>query len=239
MNEEQLLQRLNHTTLAVNGNLIKLKIQDCHERMRFLEARIKDEMKLAGMRIGEDFMEERYIIEYINWYLLAKDDDPLFLNGKINLNVLWDNFSNDSLIRSYLSYRKHNSRIKQKETLLKQIKDGCIQPKFAINSAGSVYTAKPSFQIPHSDLAYYFDCTYYHFDSLEKAMKAIANAKKDTEIVTVIKKTVYYRNTKYFEEKEKRRQELIKEAQKNDFIPLICYSDECELEYLGLSYLLD
>lgn len=239
MNKEQLLQRLNHTPLAVNENLIKLKIQDCHEWMQIPEGRVKDEMKLASMRVGEDFMEEKYIIEYINRYLLDKDDAPLFLNGKINLNVIRDNFSNDSLINSYLYYRKYKSRIKQNETLLKQIKDGCIQPKFAINSAGSIYTAKPSLQIPHDDLACYFDCTYYHFDSLERAMKAIANAKKDTEIVTVIKKTVYYRNTKYFDEKEMRRQEVIKEAQNNDFIPLICYSDECELEYLGLSYLLD
>ena len=127
---------------------------------------------------------------------------------------------------------------KRLEFLLKHVKDGYIQPTFAINSANSIYTSKPAIQIPHSDLAIYLDCDCHHFDSIEKAINAISKAKTGSEIITVIKKTVYFRTPKYFEEKERKRQEAIKVINEIDFIPLLSYYNEFELEYLGLSYLL-
>ena len=70
-------------------------------------------------------------------------------------------------------------------------------------------------------------------------MNAISKAKADSEIISVIKKTVYFRTPKYFEEKERKRQEAIEGINKLDFIPIICYLSEVELEYLGLSYFLE
>lgn len=239
MNQEQLLQRLNSTPLKVNVKLMELKINEYDENIWRTKTRVKEEMEEVGISLDKDYMKDKYIIEYINICQINEYSDSCFSYGKIDLNALKEAFPNDYLVNNYLKYRENTSLKKRLESLLKHVKDGSIQPTFAINSANSIYTSKPAIQIPHADLALYLDCDLHHFDSLEEAMNAISNAKADSEIITVIKKTVYFRTPKYYEEKERKRQEAIKVIDELTFMPILSYCDELELEYLGLSYFLE
>lgn len=239
MNEEQLLHHLNNNPLKVNTKLMELKLlryaQDIWRKNEF----IKVDMKEGGMKVEQGYMQDHHIIEYINLLYADKNSEPYFTNGKIDLKVLKEAFPSEPLVDTYFSYRKNVALMKRLQSLLKHVKDGYIQPTFAINSANSIYTSKPAIQIPHSDLAMYLDCDYYHFDSLKDAIKAISNKKADSQIVTVIKKTVYFRNQKYLDEKEKEQQEALKIINEIDFIPLCSYYDDFDLEYLGLSHLFE
>lgn len=239
LNEEQLLHRLNNNPLKVNTKLMELKLlryaQDIWRKNEF----IKVDMKDGGMNVEQDYMQDHHIIEYINLLNADKNSESYFADGKLNLNILKEAFPSEPFVDTYLSYRKNVSLMKRLQSLLKHVKDGYIHPTFAINSANSIYTSKPAIQIPHADLALYLDCDFHHFNSIEEAMNAISKAKADSEIITVIKKTVYFRTPKYFEEKERKRQEAIKVINEIDFIPLLSYHDEFELEYLGLSYFLE
>lgn len=239
MNQEQLLQRLNNAPLNVNTKLMKLKLSEYRQDIVLAIERLKSELKSVGIYVEKDFMEPKNIVQYIQKYLTIKYGDSPYAKGEIQLNKLQEEFPNDILLYNFFDYKANTSLEKRLESLLKHVKDGCIHPTFAINSANSIYTSKPAIQIPHSDLALYLDCDFHHFNSLEDAMNAISNAKAYSEIITVIKKTVYFRTPKYFEEKERERQEAIEGINNLGFMPLISYISEFELEYLGLSYFLD
>ncbi|MDQ0216665.1 hypothetical protein J2S13_003139 [Oikeobacillus pervagus] len=210
MNQEKLLQRLNSIPLNVNVKLMELKLNEYLENIWRASEWVKIELESIGLSVDEDFMETKNIVRYIKEYLIVKYRDARYANGEIQDNDLREEFPNDFLLGNFIDYKANISLRKRLESLLKHVKDGYIQPTFAINSANSIYTSKPAIQIPHSDLALYLDCDLHHFDSLEEAMNAISNAKADSEIITVIKKTVYFRTPKYYEEKERKRQEAIK-----------------------------
>lgn len=239
MNQDQLLHRLNNTPLKVNQKLMELKLllytQDIWRNNEFIKIDIKE----GGMNVEQDYIQDHHIIEYINLLNADKNSKPYFADGKIDLNILKEAFPSEPFVDTYFSYRKNVSLMKRLQSLLKHVKDGCIHPTFAINSANSIYTFKPAIQISHSDLAMYLDCDYYHFHSLKDALKAISNKRAGSQIITVVKKTVYFRNQKYLEKMTKKRQEALKIINEIDFIPLCSYYDDFDLEYLGLSHLFE
>jgi len=240
MNQEQLLQQLNSTPLNVNVKLMELMLEEYTYNLWWTSGQAKIELQSVGISVDKDFMETKNIVRYIQEYLIAKYGDARYANGEIQVNELREEFPNDFLLGNFIDYKANTSLRKRLESLLKHVKDGYILPTFAINSANSIYTFKPAIQIPHSDLAIYLDCDYFHFYSLEDAIRAISNKKADSQIITVIKKTVYYRNQKYLEKKEKKRQEALKIINElPEFMPLFSYYDDFDLEYLGLSHLFD
>ena len=220
---------------------MRIRLKEYDDTIRRAKEYIYDEMASVGIKVN-DYMSEKSVVNYCNQYLVKRftQNKPYHFDDKqkFNLITLKELFPSESLINAYIAYRECLSLKKRFESILKHEKNGYIQPTFAINSAGSIYTAKPALLLPHSELALYLNCDYYHFDTLDKAMNAILNAKADSEIITVIKKTVYFRNKKYLAEKEKKRHEAIKVMNENDFIPLLSYYDEFDFEYLGLNFLL-
>lgn len=186
-------------------------------------------------------LNEEFVVDYINKHLNPVIETPLLNQGRLDQKELEKAFPDDFIILTYLSYKRENSLIRRYTSLLNQLENGYIQPLFSINSASSIYTAKPSIQIPHADLALFLDCDCHHFDTLEEAINALSNAKGDLELITVIKKTVYFRNEKYRHKKEDKRQEVLNKYNKSDhdFIPFVSYYNEVELEWLGLSHLIE
>jgi hypothetical protein len=238
MNQEQLLQQLNGTPLNINVKLMELMLKEHHYNLWWASGQVKIELQSFSISVDKDFMETKNIVRYIQEYLIAKYGDARYAEGEIQVNELKEEFPNDYLLHNFFDYNTNTSLKIRLGSLLRHVKDGYIQPTFAINSANSIYTSKPAIQIPHSDLALYLDSDFHHFDSIEEAMNAISKAKADSEIITVIKKTVYFRTPKYYEEKERMRQEAIEEINNLGFMPLISYMSEFELEFLGLSYFL-
>lgn len=110
-----------------------------------------------------------------------------------------------------------------------------------MNTAGKIYTSKPPLTLSHQYLCYYFDCKCYYFKTLEDATRAIDRAKESSKIITVLNATVYYRNANYEQEKEEAKQAFLQEYERNpyDFVPFFLNEHEFELEYLGLSHLLE
>jgi hypothetical protein len=236
MNQEELLHRLNKTPIKLHFELMKLRLRDFNSTIQSTEEFIKREMDSKGIEIGKDFMKEINIIQYINQHLINryKGYEALDEKKKIDPNVLEEMFPSEPFIIAYSYYRNCYSLKQRYEYIMRHEKNCSIQPTFAINSKGNIYTSKPPLQLTQTHLKQSFDCDSFTFDSLEKAMKAIANAKEDTEIITVLKSTVYYRNNKYKQEKEKRRQDILKMIEEQcDFMPLEAYYDEFTLEQLG------
>jgi hypothetical protein len=236
MNQEELLQRLNQTPIKLHVELMKLRLRDFNSTIQSTEEFIKREMQSKGMDIGKDFMKEANIIKYINQHLINKYKgyNAFDENKKIDLLELEERFPSEPFIIAYSYYRNCYSLKQRYEYILRHEKNGYIQPTFAINSKGNIYTSKPPLQLSQTHTKQSFDCDSFTFDSLEKATNAIKSAKEDTEIITVLKSTVYYRNNKYKQEKEKRRQDILKRIEEQcDFMPLEDYYDEFTLSDLG------
>jgi trans-2-enoyl-CoA reductase len=236
MNQDELLQRLNKTPIKLHVELMKLRLRDFNSTIQSTEEFIKREMQSKGMDIQKEFMKEANISKYINQHIINKYKgyEVLDENMKIDLHVLEEMFPSEPLIIAYSYYRNCYSLKQRYEYILRHEKNGYIQPIYAINSIGNIYTSKPPLQLSQTHLKQSFDCDSFTFDSLEKAIKAIKNAKEDTEIITVLKSTVYYRNNKYKHEKEKRRQDILKMIDEQcSFMPLEAYYDEFTLEELG------
>lgn len=224
MNQEQLLQRLNSTPLNVNVKLMELMLGEYNYNSWWTSSQVKIELQSVGISVDKHFMETKNIVRYIQEYLIAKYGDARYANREIQVDELGKEFPNDFILGDFNKYKANISLKKRFQSLLKHAKDEYIQP---------------AIQIPHYNLAMYLDCDYYHFDSLKDAIKAISNKKADSQIVTVIKKTVYFRNQKYLDKREKEQQEALKIINEIDFIPLCSYYDDFDLEYLGLSYLFE
>lgn len=238
MTNNNLLQRLNTTPIKLHVELMKLHLQDFTFLIQSAETFIKEEMMKKGMLIGKKYMEEENIIKFINQFLIKnpKDQTFLFNNQRIDLALLKQIFPNEPFILAYSQFREYCSLKLRYESILKFENNGYIQPTFGINTKGNIYTFKPALLLPQSTLKQIFDCDSYTFSSLEKAMNAIENAKEDTEIITVLKSTVYFRNNKYKQEKEKRRHALIKFIEEQGaFILSDLYYEEFTLSELGYS----
>ncbi|MQR93700.1 hypothetical protein [Fictibacillus phosphorivorans] len=236
MNQEELLLRLNNSPIKFHVELMKLHLREFKSFIQSSEEFIRQEMLTKGMNMQIDYMKEVNIIKYINEQLIKKyyGLQPLNDNEKINLIHLEEMMPSEPFIEAYLSFRKNSSVKKRYESILAYEKNGFIQPTFALNSKGYIYTSKPALTLPQNHLERYFDCDSFKFESLEKAMKAIENAKVDTEIITILMATVYYKNEKYKYEKEKRRQAILSLINKEcDFMPLEDYYDEFTLSDLG------
>ncbi|TSI02540.1 hypothetical protein [Lysinibacillus sp. BW-2-10] len=242
MDYEQVLHCLNNTRIKINTKLMQIKLKEYEDTITSATEYILDKMASVGIK-NIEHISEKSVVDYCNEYLVNTftQNTPYHLNQneQFNLIALKEHFPKESFVIAYLALREWLSLKKRYTSLLKHEKNGFIQPIFAVNSISSIYTAKPTLLLPHSDLALYLDCDCHHFNSLEEAMNVISNAKADSEIITVIKKTVYFRTPKYYEEKENKRQEAIKVMNRIDFMPLFNYYDEFDLEYLDLSYLLD
>lgn len=241
MHVDELLQQLNRTPLKVNSKLMYLVLNDHDQIIKSAKEYIYQEMASAGMKVNANSISERAVVDYCNQYLIKKysHNRPYYFdtNEKFNASAFQEHFPKEPLVNAYVMYRESYSLKKRHEALLKYEKNGYIQPILAVNSASSVYASKPALQLPYADLALYLDCNFHHFETLEKAMKAISNAKEDSEIITVIRTTVFYRNSRYKQEKEKRRQEVITEIEaESPFMVLEPYYGEFILEELGYSY---
>ena len=241
MHVEDLLQQLNRTPLKVNTELLSLVLKDQDQIIKSAKEYIYHEMTSAGMKINENYISERAVVDYCNQYLIKKysHNRPYYFdaNEKFNAPDFQKHFPKEPLVNAYVELRESHSLKKRYEAILKHEKNGYIQPTFSVNSALKIYASKPALQLPYADLALFLDCDFHYFETLEKAMKAVSNAKKDSEIITVIRTTVFYRNSCYKLEKEKRRQEIITMIESDlGFIPLEPYYEEFTLEELGYSY---
>ncbi|WP_035668577.1 hypothetical protein [Halalkalibacter akibai] len=244
MTYEMLLERLNNTPIKINPNLLNICIKNCKSTIENAEEFIRNEMISKGVKANTNFMSDSSIINYCNKFLISRynHNKPYTLEDKarINLNHLAEHFQGESFVIAYIEYRKWLLLKKKYEAILQHERDGSIQPKFAINSVGNVYTSKPSLTLPHQFLNSIFDCKSHHFNTIEEAMTAMDNAKESSEIITVINKTVYYRNENYEKEKEIDRQAFIKQVEDgvNDNLLLFLFEEwEYELEFYNLNHL--
>lgn len=238
---ESLLQLLNRTPLKINTKLMYLVLKEHDQAIKSAKEYIYHEMASAGMEINANSISERAVVDYCNQYLIKKysQNKPYYFDAieKFNVTAFQNHFPEEPLVNAYVIYRESLSLKRRYEDILKYEKNGYIQPTFAVNSALKIYASKPALQLPYADLALFLDCDFHYFETLEKAMKAVSNAKKDSEIITVIRTTVFYRNSCYKLEKEKRRQEIITMIESDlGFIPLEPYYEEFTLEELGYSY---
>lgn len=241
MHVEVLLQQLNHTPLKINTKLMYLKLEEHDQDIKSAKEYIYHEMTSAGMKINENYISERAVVDYCNQYLIKKysHNRPYYFDAseKFNVTDFQEHFPKEPLVNAYVMYRESYSLKKRYEAILKYEKNGYIQPIFSVNSAGSIYSSKPALQLPYADLALYLDCNFHHFETFEKALKAVSKAKEDSEIITVLRTTVFYRNFRYKQEKEKRRQEVITAIEaESPFMLLEPYYGEFTLEELGYSY---
>lgn len=237
-----LLERLNNTPIKVNSHLLKISIKNCKSVIKNAQEFIHSEMTSKGVKANNNFLSDQSITNYCNQFLISRynHNEPYILedNAKINLNKLTEHFPRESFVIAYIEYRKCLLLKKKYEAIIQHERDGYIQPKFSINSVGNVYTSKPALTLPHQFLNAIFDCKSHHFNTTEDAMAAIANAKGSSEIITVINKTVYYRNENYENEKELDKQVFIKQVEDgiNDKLILFPFEDwEFELEFYGLN----
>lgn len=244
MTYEMLLERLNNTPIKINPQLLKICIKDCISVIRDAEKFIRDEMISNGIKVDNNFMSEQSIINFCNQFFVRRYSNNTHYiledNAKISLSKLSEHFPRESFVIAYIEYRKCLLLKKKYEAILQHERDGFIQPKFSINSVGNIYTSKPALTLPHQFLNAIFDCKSHHFNTTEDAMAAIANAKESSEIITVINKTVYYRNENYEKEKEMDRQAFIKHVEDglNDNLIIFLFEEwEYELEYYGLNHL--
>jgi hypothetical protein len=230
MDTNQLINFLNKTPIKVNTGLIKVYLSEHYMSMKQAEGHLLYEMLSKGFELDWKNLNDSEKNRLINRYF----QEQYSIRDQINFHELKKAFPEESDISTWLWYQKEQSLLKRHQLLLTHEKNGYIQPKFAINSAGSIYTAKPSLQLPYLTLSQFFDCDFLTFDSLSKATKAISNAKKDSEIISVIRTTVFYRNIYYKKEKEKRKQRIIEEISKEpDFMPLERSYDGFTLQQLG------
>lgn len=236
MNYEQLLAQLNSTPIKIKTDLMKLKLRDHKDTLKSARKYIKEQMVLKGSKIEEIPLNNTSMIQFINQYVVdpLKGQKKLDPAQKISKQALKESYPESMFVYAYTLAIECYSLIKGYEIVLKHAKDGFIQPKFTF-SAGKIYTSSPSLQLPHSELSLFFDCDSYYFHSLEDARRAIENAKPDSQIITVNKTTIYYRNNRYEGEKEKRRQAILKEIgyDQYDFLPLDDYYGEFTLKELG------
>lgn len=232
LNKDELLQYLNKTPIKLNIGLIKEHLAETTWIIKRDSQNIISEMKSKTIQVKGDFIKESAIIEFIENHLDSPNNEYI-VNGRISLAKLETAFPCNPFVSTYLNYRRGISLKQKLELLLEHENNGTIQPSFFFNSADSIYT-KPALQIPYWSLAQYFDCDYYSFSSFKDLIRAVSNAKIDSEIITVIRKTVFYRNANYKKDKEKRRQKILKMIKEQyDFIPLESYYEEFTLEELG------
>jgi len=245
MNYDQLLHHLNNTPIKINAKLMRISLKNYNDTITKAKEYIYDKMVSKEIKIDNNYLSEKSVVNYCNQFLVWRYDKnkPYLLNNneKFHPTTLQEHFPSESFVSAYIAYRECLSLKKRYEAILKHEKNGYIQPTFAINSAGSIYTSKPALPLRHQSLANYFDCNSHYFKTLDKAMEAIENAKEDSQIITVLKTTVYYRNSNYEQEKEQIKQAFLKEIEEgiNDPIILFFLEDhEFDLEYYGLSHLL-
>lgn len=237
MDHEQLLHRLNNTPIKINAPLMRIKLNETNEAIARAKKYLHYKLSSVGIEQGED-ISDKIVVTYCNRYLVKKlsPNKPYHMgnNEKFSLETLKEHFPNETIVNTYLELRECLSLKKRYEAILKHEKNGYIQPTFAINASGSIYTAKPALQLPYPELAQYFDCNHYYFNSLQEAVKAVTNAKEDSEIIAIVRTTVFYRNARSKQEKEKRRQEIITMIEAEpEFMPLEPYYEEFTLDDLG------
>lgn len=246
MNQSQLLHHLNNTPIKINAKLMQIKLREYEQTITRAKEYIRNKMASKGIGISNNCMSEQAVVNYCNEFLVWRfsQNKPYLYNDieKFNLTTLQEHFPSEPFVNAYVAYRESLSLKKRYEAILKHERNGYVQPTFNINSAGSIYTSKPALLLPHHSLARYFDCNYHYFKTLDEAVNAIRNAKKDSYIVTVLKTTVYYRNSAYEQEKEKGKKTLLRKIEEGQKDPLILFSKkhyEFDLEYFGLSHLLE
>lgn len=193
MSQFDLIERLNNSGIEINKAYIERQITTLSEELNQHLEKIKNYVIAKGStpiasNIGSDAFQKQFINRIFKKKRVERLSSSL-------LEELFDQTGDDYFL-TLQQYRKVSDRLNKYQKVLDAVSDtGKIMPVFAINSAQSVYTAKPALTFQIQELELMFGSKSKYYETLVEALQFVMATSHN--VVAVVKTTVYYRENEH------------------------------------------
>ena len=190
MDKGQLLTLLNRKHLEINLPFVEAQITAKLEEIKSIERKIREFISSYLTSVADSFATDRYQRWFINHKIFKKNRVE-----KISARLLEELYeeTQEEYFLWILKHRKLNDSLKRYQLLQRSVDArGRILPEFAINTAQSIYTAKPALRFSIQELERILNAKSHYCETLDEALQFISTSS-DIELIAVIKTTVYYR----------------------------------------------